>query len=176
MVRRVVFITNTSFHTLSFQWELNSETAKKVSIHKFVKHSFMLGIDQARSHCVWGNSSPMCMVQSYTHICSCIHTAAISWGHLCTHQRFHTHSALCMCYACLWTYMWIFNYACTLHVCTCVHEQSMDHISLKKADLHVYVASFPGPAQLSVTCSTASDRKLGGASGDGKLGRAWERG
>ena len=25
------------------------------------------------------------------------------------------------------------------------------------------VASFPGPTQLSVTCSTASDRKLGGA-------------
>ena len=31
----------------------------------------------------------------------------------------------------------------------------------------MYVASFPGPAQLSVACSTTSDGKLGGA---------WERG
>ena len=39
-------------------------------------------------------------------------------------------------------------------------------------------ASFLGPAQLSVACSTSSDGKLGEActASDGKLGRAWERG
>jgi len=34
------------------------------------------------------------------------------------------------------------------------------------------IASFPGPAQLSVACSIASD----GTATNGKLGGAWERG
>ena len=40
------------------------------------------------------------------------------------------------------------------------------------------VASFSGPAQLSVACSTSSDGKLGEActASDRKLGGAWERG
>ena len=155
VVRRVVFITNTSLHTLSFQWELNSETAKKVSIHKFVEHSFMLCIDQARSHCVWGNSSPMCMVQSYTHIA---YTLQLYHGGTFVHTRDSTHSALWMYRACLWTCMWIFNCACTLHVCTWTINGP--HLP-EKGRPTCYVASFPGPTQLSIACSTASDEKLG---------------
>ena len=37
----------------------------------------------------------------------------------------------------------------------------------------VALASFPGPAQLSVACSTI---KRGHTASDGKLGGAWERG
>ena len=34
-VRQMVFITNTSLHTLSFQWELSSERTAQVSMHTY---------------------------------------------------------------------------------------------------------------------------------------------
>ena len=42
-------------------------------------------------------------------------------------------------------------------------SQSIEFLMLT----HAYIASFPGPTQLSITISTASDEKLGGA---------WKRG
>jgi len=43
-----------------------------------------------------------------------------------------------------------------------------------QAQTHAHLASFPGPAQLSVACST--DWKGPRTESDGKLGGAWERG
>ena len=74
-----------------------------------------------------------------------IHTAAVSWGCHCFRKPscFNTCHTQCAVYV-LCTHVYIHIWACaithahTLCVCACVHEQSMDHISLKRNKLTCY--------------------------------------
>ena len=52
-----------------------------------------------------------------------------------------------------------------LYTCNCTNLAFSKNIYLHTIIHNFLIASFPGPAQLSVTTSTASDRKLG---------RGWE--
>ena len=52
-------------------------------------------------------------------------------------------------------------------VLVCSSDQFTGPVTQKVSIIQLELASLPGPAQLSVACSTASDRKVGGAPGAG---------
>ena len=83
----------------------------------------------------------MCMVQSYTHIRSCIHTAAISWGCLCTHQRFHTQCTVHV--LCMLVNMYVVMHAHYMCGHVCMNDQ-WTISPRKKVDLHVTVIHCTG--------------------------------